>query len=84
MLVTFRGGFVADWAIVRRLLDLEARGARFELVDGGRFRVLPLSVLTADDSAFLRANRNEARRVLEHQANDSHLFSDTVSAVDCV
>ena len=66
-LVTFRDGFSADWTIVCRLLDLEARGARFELVHGGRFRVVPLSVLTADDVAFLRAHRDEARRVLEYQ-----------------
>jgi hypothetical protein len=73
--VTFRGGFVADWAIVQRLLELENRGARFELVEGGRFRVLPASLLTADDVAFLRERRHDARRILEYQADDSHLFS---------
>jgi hypothetical protein len=36
-LVTFRGGFVADWQLVERLLEIEARGALFALVDGGRF-----------------------------------------------
>lgn len=75
-LVHFRGGFVADWAVVSRLLDLEARGARFELKPDGGFRVVPSSVLMPEDTAFLRAHRNEARRVLEYQANDSHLFSD--------
>lgn len=68
-LVTFRGGFVADWAVVSCLLDLEARGARFELKADGGFRVLPSSVLTPDDTAFLRAHRDEARRVLEYQAD---------------
>lgn len=72
-LVTFRGGFSADWAIVRRLLDLESRGARFELVEGGRFRVLPLSVLTAADVVFLRAHRDEAPRVLEYQTDRTFL-----------
>lgn len=76
MLVTFKGGFVADWNVVRRLLDLEARGARFELLEGGRFRVHPPSLLTADDCAFLLARRDESRRVLEYQADDSHLFTD--------
>ena len=74
-LVTFRGGFVADWTVVRRLLDIEARGCSFRLEDGGRFRVLPPDRLTADDVAFLRARRDEARQVLEYQADDSHLFS---------
>jgi len=67
-LVTFRGGFVADWRIVSRLLDLESRGARFELKADGGFRVVPPDVLTADDTAFLKAHRNAARRVLEYEA----------------
>ena len=51
----------------------EKRGGRFELEPDGGFRVIPPSVLTADDTAFLRA-RDEARQVLEYQADDSHLF----------
>ena len=74
-LVTFRGGFVADWEIVRRLLDIEARGCSFQLEDGGRFRVVPPDRLTADDVTFLRARRDEARQVLEYQANCSRLFT---------
>ena len=74
-LVTCRGGFVADWAIVRRLLDLEARGCLFQLEGGGRFRVLPPDRLTPDDVAFLRTRRDEARQILEYQANGSHLFT---------
>jgi hypothetical protein len=73
-LVTFRGGFVADWAIVRRLLDIEARGCSFQLEDGGPFRVVPPDRLTAEDVAFLRARRDEARACIEYQADDSHLF----------
>ena len=75
-LVTFRGGFVADWTVVHRLLDLEGRGCSFRLENGGRFRVLPPDALTPDDVAFLRAHRDEARRVLAYQADDSHFFSD--------
>jgi len=78
--VVFRGGFSAPAAVVRVLLALEARGARFELKDGGGFRVRPVEVLTPDEVAFLRANRDEARRVLEFQADDSHLFCDTPRA----
>ena len=74
-LVTFRGGFVADSAIVQRLLDIEARGCSFRLEEGGRFRVVPADRLTPDDLAFLRERRDEARRVLEYEADDSHMFT---------
>ena len=57
-LVTFRGGFVADWSVVRRLLEIEARGCSFQLEAGGRFRVIPADRLMPDDVAFLRARRD--------------------------
>jgi hypothetical protein len=69
VLVTFQGGFVADMAVVYRLIDLEARGARFVLLAHGRFRVEPTSLLTTDDVAFLRARRDEVRAVLDYQAD---------------
>jgi len=75
-MVTFKGGFVAEWSIVHRLLDLEARGARFELVKGGRFRVIPPHLLSSDDVAFLREHRDQARLVIEYQADVAHLFCD--------
>jgi hypothetical protein len=62
--VTFRGGFVADWQLVRRLLDIEARGCAFHLEDEGRFRVVPPSVLTPDDVTFLRLHRDAVRQVV--------------------
>jgi hypothetical protein len=68
-LVVFRGGFTANWAVVTKLLDLEARGAAFVLKPDGGFRVVPATVLTADDVAFLRANRDEARRILDYDAD---------------
>lgn len=75
-LVTFRDGVTAARAVVERLLDLEGRGAAFRLEAGGRFSVTPHSVLTSDDIAFLQAHRNEARRILEYQADDTHLSRD--------
>jgi hypothetical protein len=72
-LVTFRGGFVADLPVVSRLLDLADRGASFSLLDGGRFRVVPASVLTADDVAFLRARRDEARACIEYNERMAEL-----------
>ncbi len=74
-LVTFKGGFIASLELVERLLAIEARGARFVPV-GGRFKVDPLSTLTPEDTTFLKAHRDEARRVLAYQADDSHLFVD--------
>lgn len=76
-LVTFRGGFVASEAVVIRLLDLERRGARFVLESAERFRVVPASVLTPDDTAFLRQHLAEARAIVRYQADDAHLFDDT-------
>lgn len=75
-LVTFRGGFVASWSLVRRFLELEARGCSFQLEQGGRFRVTPADRLTPEDVSFLRSRRHEARRLLEYQADDSHAFTD--------
>ncbi len=71
VLVTFGGGFTADWTVVSRLLDLEARGVRFELSDHGRFRVAPLSVLTANDREFLTAHRDEARAVIIYYSTEA-------------
>ena len=75
-LVTFRGNFVANLAVVSRLLAIEARGARFVPLAGGQFRVVPADAVTQDDAAFLRLHRDEARRVLAYVADDAHLFSD--------
>ena len=66
---------MADWTVVQRLLEIEARGCSFRLEESGRFRVLPPDRLTSNDVAFLRAHRDEARQVLEYQADDSHLFT---------
>jgi hypothetical protein len=79
-LVTFRGGFVASLVVVERLFTIEARGARFVSLLDGRFKVEPPSALTFEDSAFLKAHRDEARRVLSYQADDSHLFTDQSQA----
>ena len=65
-LVTLNGGMTVRWAVVAKPLDLEARGATFELVEGGGFAVAPRSVLTDDDRAFLRVHRDDARRCLEY------------------
>jgi len=74
-LVTFRGGFVADWLLVSRLLDLEARGAQFQLESEGHFRVVPSSVLSPEDVTFLRLRRDQARAIIEyceHEAKRPH------------
>jgi|WetSurMetagenome_2_1015567.scaffolds.fasta_scaffold462722_1 hypothetical protein len=65
-LVTFRFGFVADYVVVERLLDIESRGGSFTLEDEGHFRVHPPTVLTDDDKTFLRRRRAEALAVVEY------------------
>ena len=79
-LVTFKGGFVASVEVVQRLLAIEARGAKFVALAGGRFKVEPVEILTAEDTTFLKAHRDEARLVLAYQADDSHLFTDQSQA----
>jgi hypothetical protein len=74
-LVTLAGGVVVSKSVLDVLWELEDRGARFELKPDGGFRVIPPSVLTADDTAFLRAHRSEARQILDYQAADRHLLS---------
>ena len=74
--VHFKGGFVASLVVVERLLAIEARGARFVPLVGGRFKVEPPSALTPEDATFLKAHRDEARRVLAYTADDSHLWDD--------
>ncbi len=75
-LVTFKGGFVASLEVVERLLTIEARGARFVPLADGRVKVDPPSTLTPEDTTFLTAHRDEARRVMAYQADDAHLFTD--------
>ncbi len=75
-LVTFRGGFTASLGVVERLLAIEARGAKFVSQADGRFKVEPLTAWTPEDATFLKAHRDEARRVLSYQADDTHLFTD--------
>lgn len=70
-LKTLKGGMVIDWLVATRLIEIEMRGARFELLEGRRFRVVPANVLTAADTAFLRAHRDEARRQIEYDADDA-------------
>jgi hypothetical protein len=69
--VTFKGGFSADWSIVTRLLDIEARcGITFQLADEGRFRVVPAGRLTPADQSFLRARRDEVRAVISYYTGE--------------
>lgn len=59
--VTFKGGLVMPVAIIRRLIDLEDRGAEFHLEPGGHFRVVPPTLLTPDDTHFIREHRDLVR-----------------------
>jgi hypothetical protein len=75
-LITFRGGVTANRLVWTKLLDIEARGCTFELLGDGRICVRPPGRLKPDEIIFLRQHRDEARRVIAYQADDSHLFTD--------
>lgn len=65
-LVPFKGGFSGSRRVWLTLLELEALGARFELVEPDRFRVIPPSVLSPDTTQFLRAHRADARAIVAY------------------
>jgi len=60
-LVTLKGGVVMPVEIIRLLIDLENRGAEFHLEPGGHFRVVPATLLTPDDTHFIREHRDLVR-----------------------
>ena len=71
---------MASVTVLKRLWAIEALGCSFALKDDGGFRVVPWDKLTPADDVFLRAHRDEARRILRYQADDSHLFTDQSQA----
>lgn len=56
-----------------RLLDIEAKGVRFELADGGRFRVMPGSALTPVDRSFLTTNRDQVHAIVTYFSTEEQL-----------
>ncbi len=60
-LVTLKGGLVMPVEIIRRLIDLEDRGAEFHLETGGHFLVVPPTLLTPEDTHFIREHRDLVR-----------------------
>ena len=68
-LVTLKGGLVVEASVLRRLLDLEDRGATFTLTDAG-FLIQPPEVLTDDDVDFIRLRRLMAEGIIAYQAPD--------------
>ena len=79
-LVTFRDGFVASVTVLQRLWAIEALGCSFALKDDGGFHVVHWDKLMPADDAFLRAHRDEVRRLIAYQADESHLFTDQSQA----
>jgi hypothetical protein len=68
-IVILKGGVVADVAVVVKLLDIERRGATFQLLEAGRFHVVLANVLSAEDAAFLRQHQDQARKLLEYDVD---------------
>ena len=71
--VTLRGGITVSWAVVLKLIEIEGRGCTFELRPDGGICVRPSGRITPSEIEFLRGNRDEARRILAYQADDSNL-----------
>ena len=76
-LITFRDGTVASLAILERLWAIEARGGRFVLTDNGGYDIEPEGILRHHERLFLLEYRDEARRLVRDQADDSHLTGQT-------
>lgn len=79
--VTFRDGTVASLAVLERLWAIEGRGATFVLTDDGGFLVTPRGIVTDSEHVFLLEHRDEARRLVRFQADDSHLTDAAAPAV---
>ena len=80
-LITFRDGTVASLAVLERLWAIEARGGVFVLTDNGGYDIEPEGILTAIERVFLLEHRDEARRLVRFQADDSHLTDATPPAI---
>lgn len=65
-LLTLKGGLTLPLGVIRRMIEIEAKGGAFTLLADGHFRVLPVSVLTTDDAAFLRAHRALVRSAVAY------------------
>ena len=79
--VTLRGGVVASVAVLERLWAIEARGGTFVLTENGGYDIEPEGILTAIERVFLLEHRDEARRLVRFQADDSHLTDATPPAI---
>ena len=71
-IVTMRGGFVAVRNVLRRLWEIEARGASFVITESGFAITPPHGMITREDRAFLLAHLDEAKRILRYQADDAN------------
>ena len=69
--VTMRHGFVAERDVLERLWSIEARGASFVITETG-FDVTPQGILTHGDRAFLLAHLDEAKRIVNYEADNPH------------
>jgi hypothetical protein len=66
---------------LERLWAIEGRGATFVLTDDGGFLVTPRGIVTDSEHVFLLEHRDEARRLVRFQADDSHLTDAAAPAI---
>ena len=82
--ITLRGGVVASLAVLERLWAIEARGGTFVLTDNGGYDIEPEGILTHTERVFLLEHRDEARRLVRYQADDSYLTDATAPVTSAV
>ena len=70
--VTMRDGFVAARNVLQRLWEIEARGASFVITETG-FTITPEGIITPRERAFLLAHLDEAKRIVNYEADDTNL-----------
>jgi len=68
--VVLKGGLTIPVPALLLLLDLEARGARFEPNEDGGFAVWPRKVLTDADRQALRRWKPAIRAMLEYEPGE--------------
>jgi hypothetical protein len=71
--VIFRDGTTANPEVLKTLWDIEDRGGRFVCTGETGYRIEPEELLSYTQRMFLIQHRDEVRRLVRYQADDSHL-----------
>ena len=64
--IVLNGGVSIQADVWRFALNLEARGVRFSLDEGGRLLAAPADLLSREDVAAIQASRHELARLVRY------------------